>query len=93
MIAPLRGQIYRSDLGFGAKPWLIVSNNRRNRHLADVLAVRITTTDKKVDLPTWVPLAPGDPMVGRIVTGDLQMLHRDELGHCSEQSRQQRFWR
>jgi mRNA interferase MazF len=42
MSAPLRGQVYRADLGFGAKPWLVVSNNDRNRALSDLLAVRIT---------------------------------------------------
>ena len=31
MSAPLRGQVYRADLNFGAKPWLVVSNNDRNR--------------------------------------------------------------
>ena len=31
MITPLRGQLFRVDLGYGAKPWLVVSNNQRNR--------------------------------------------------------------
>lgn len=79
-VAPVRGQIYRVDIGHGPKPWLIVSNNRRNRNLSDVLAVRITTTQKHIDLPTWVPLCPDDPMVGHINTDDLQQLGRDELG-------------
>lgn len=77
--APLRGQVYRVDIGFGAKPWLIVSNNHRNRVLSDVIAVRITTINKHVNLPTWVPLAPADPLVGAVNTDDLQQLHRDEL--------------
>jgi len=79
-VAPVRGQIYRVDIGYGAKPWLIVSNNRRNRNLSDVLAVRITTTQKHVDLPTWVHLDSGDPLVGHINTDDVQQLGRDELG-------------
>jgi mRNA interferase MazF len=78
--APVRGQVYRVDIGYGAKPWLIVSNNRRNRNLSDVLAVRITTTQKHVDLPTWVRLDPDDPLVGHINTDDVQQLGRDELG-------------
>lgn len=78
--APLRGQIYRVDIGFGAKPWLIVSNNRRNRILSDVLAARVTTTDKHVELPTWVPLGSADPLVGCVNTDDVQQLERDELG-------------
>ena len=79
-VAPARGQIYRVDIGYGAKPWLIVSNNGRNRNLSDVLAVRITTTAKHVELPTWVRLETGDPLVGCVNTDDLQQLGRDELG-------------
>jgi mRNA interferase MazF len=79
MSAPLRGQVYRADIGFGAKPWLVVSNNHRSRALSDLLAVRITTTDRRVNLPTWVPLGISDPLVGYINTDDLQQLHRDEL--------------
>jgi len=79
MSAPLRGQVYRADIGFGAKPWLVVSNNHRNRALSDLLAVRITTTDRHANLPTWVQLCTADPLVGYINTDDLQQLHRDEL--------------
>ncbi|WP_291409889.1 type II toxin-antitoxin system PemK/MazF family toxin [Actinophytocola sp.] len=77
---PVRGQIYRVDIGYGPKPWLIVSNNRRNRVLSDVLAVRITTTDKHPDLPTWVRLQGADPLVGYVNADDVQQLGKDELG-------------
>jgi mRNA interferase MazF len=79
MSGPLRGQVYRADIGFGAKPWLVVSNNHRNRALSDLLAVRITATDRHANLPTWVQLGTADPLVGYINTDDLQQLHRDEL--------------
>ncbi|WP_433663515.1 type II toxin-antitoxin system PemK/MazF family toxin [Nocardia sp. CA-128927] len=79
LAAPTRGQIYRADYGHGPKPWLIVSNNRRNRQLSRVVAVRITTTDKYASLPTMVPLSTADPLVGYIVTDDLQQLPRDGL--------------
>jgi hypothetical protein len=39
---PQRGQVFRIDLGHASKPWLIVSNNARNRNLESVLAARIT---------------------------------------------------
>lgn len=78
MTTPLRGQVYRADIGFGPKPWLVVSNNHRNRALSDLLAVRITT-DRHANLPTWVPLGKDDPLVGYVNTDDLQQLHRDEL--------------
>jgi len=79
MSAPLRGQIYRADIGFGPKPWLVVSNNHRNRALSDLLAVRITTTDRHANLPTWVPLGAPDLLIGKINADDLQQLHHDEL--------------
>lgn len=73
-----RGQVYRADLGYGAKPWLVVSNNHRNRVLDEVLAVRITTTAR--DLPTWMKLSTADPLVGSVNADCLEQIHRDELG-------------
>jgi mRNA interferase MazF len=78
MTVPVRGHIYRADVGFGAKPWLIVSNNQRNRHLSDVLAIRLSTTQK--DLPTWVPLDRADPLGGYANADNIETLDRDELG-------------
>lgn len=75
---PLRGQVYRADVGFGAKPWLVVSNNQRNRHLSDLLALRLTTTVNQ--LPTWVPLLAADPLGGYANTDNIETLGRDELG-------------
>lgn len=79
-IVPLRGQVYRVDIGYGPKPWLVVSNNQRNRNLSSLLAIRITTTDKHAALPTVVPLGQDDPLVGYVNTDDLQQFGRDELG-------------
>lgn len=78
-VAPLRGQVFRVDLGHGAKPWLIVSNNSRNRNLETVVAVRVTTTGKHANVPTVIPLSSADPLVGFIVIDDLIQLYRDEL--------------
>jgi mRNA interferase MazF len=77
---PSRGQIYRCDLGYGAKPWLIVSNNARNRHTADVLAVRLTTTPRT--LPTWVPMTPNDPLTGYANADNIETIGKGELGAC-----------
>ncbi|ORX13080.1 type II toxin-antitoxin system PemK/MazF family toxin [Mycobacterium xenopi] len=77
-MVPLRGQVYRCDLGHGAKPWLIVSNNARNRHTADVLAIRLTTTPRT--LPTWVPMAPNDPLTGYANADNIETIGKDELG-------------
>lgn len=77
---PLRGQVFRVDLGHGPKPWLVVSNNARNRNLETVLAARITTTTSKhARLPTVVPLSAVDPLVGYVMVDDLVQLYRDEL--------------
>jgi mRNA interferase MazF len=75
--APLRGQVYRADLGYGVKPWLVVSNNPRNRATADVLAVRLTTTVR--ELPTWVQLGPTDPLTGYVNADNIETLGKNEL--------------
>lgn len=78
MSAPIRGQVYRVDAGYGPKPWVVVSNNVRNRQLDDVLAARITTTSKP-ELPTIVRLEPEDPLVGVVLADEVEPLFRDEL--------------
>ena len=79
MTAPLRGHVFQVDLGHGRKPWLIVSNNARNRNLESVLAARITTTRKHAALPTVVPLTAADPLAGFVLCDDIVQLYRDEL--------------
>jgi len=79
VIAPMRGQLFRVDVGFGANPWLVVSNNSRNRNLHTVLAVRVTTTSKHADVPTVVRLTPAEPIVGFVLCDDMVQLYRDEL--------------
>nr|WP_139803401.1 type II toxin-antitoxin system PemK/MazF family toxin [Mycobacterium avium] len=61
-----------------ANPWLIVSNNARNRHTAGVLAIRLTTTPHT--LPTWVPMAPTDPLTGYANADNIGTIGKDELG-------------
>lgn len=73
-----RGVVYQVDLGHGAKPWLVVSNNRRNRALDTVLALRITTTLRS--MPTRVDLADTDPLVGQVLCDDLEQVYVTELG-------------
>ncbi|HEY3016235.1 MAG TPA: type II toxin-antitoxin system PemK/MazF family toxin [Nocardioides sp.] len=78
-LAPLRGQIFRVDLGHGPQPWVVVSNNARNRNLETSIAARITTTGRHARLPTVVALGPADPLVGFVVVDDLVQFYRDEL--------------
>lgn len=75
---PVRGVVYWMDLGFGAKPWLVVSNNPRNRALDTVLAARITTTVKP--MPTRIDLAAADGLVGQVLCDDLEQVFSDRLG-------------
>src|SRR5680860_810990 len=79
MTSALRGQVFRIDIGHGPKPWVVVSNNQRNGNLETVIAARITTTDKHAHVPTVVPLAPGDPLVGFVLCDDLWQFYDDEL--------------
>jgi mRNA interferase MazF len=67
-----------ADIGHGDKPYLVVSNNARNRQLQDCLAVRITTSPKP-DMTSVVPLTPADPLVGRVLCDDLVAIFHDEL--------------
>ena len=75
----MRSQAYRVDLGHGSKPWVILSNNSRNRNLDTVLAARITTTSKNAQVPTVVPLTAADPLVGYVLVDDIVQLYHDEL--------------
>ena len=77
-VAPQRGQVYRCDLGYRPKPWLVVSNNSRNCLLSDVVAIRLTTAAR--ELPTWVKLAPGDPLTGYANADCIEQLGQDEVG-------------
>jgi mRNA interferase MazF len=78
LTTPVRGRVYRADLGFGLKPWLVVSNNARNKAIDDCLVVRITTTERQ--LPSWVELTQNDPLVGFVNCDDLGPLYKDQIG-------------
>lgn len=59
----LRSQAYRIDLRHGAKPWVILCKNSRNRNLDTALAARTTTASKRAHVPTVVPLTVADPLM------------------------------
>lgn len=75
----MRSQAYRVDLGHGPKPWVILSNNSRNRNLDTVLAARITTTSRNARIPTVVPLTAADPLAGFVLVDDIMQLYHDDL--------------
>jgi len=84
----VRGRIYAAVLSerLGEKPYLVVSNNRRNRALDTVLAVRVTTSQKP-NLVSIVPTTPEDPVSGRVLCDDIVEIWPDEvrrdLGACT----------
>ncbi|OBY30935.1 type II toxin-antitoxin system PemK/MazF family toxin [Mycolicibacter kumamotonensis] len=73
-----RGQVIRADIGLNEpKLVVIVSNNRRNRHLGDVLAARLTTSPTP-PLPSIVELT-GETLSGRVVCDDIMPVYQDEV--------------
>ena len=74
-----RGRVYYADIGYGDKPFLVVSNNGRNLQMGHALVVRITTSDNKPGLPSIVELGPQDPLVGRVLCDDIFELGAEEV--------------
>lgn len=74
-----RGRVYFADLGGGRKPWVVVSNNQRNRALEDALVVRITTTDKYEGLASVQRLPEHECVVGLVRADTLTTLYPDEV--------------
>jgi mRNA interferase MazF len=79
---PLRGQIFHIDEeGVGPHYWLVVSNNRRNAHLDQVLTVMLTTTRPRSPRASWVPLVKGqDSFEGWVNCDDIGPHYRADLG-------------
>ena len=81
--APVRGCVYWVYLDTGEqeerKPFLVASNNQRNTHLGDCLAVRLTTA-RKEPRTTVVPLGPADrPLNGFVLCDEITHVYNDEL--------------
>ena len=76
----LRGRVYAAKLASikTEKYFLIVSNNQRNTHLPQVLAVRLTTSVKP-QIPSIVELGKGEVFLGRAVCDDIVELYEDEI--------------
>ncbi len=76
----LRGRVYAAELEHvkAEKFYLVVSNNRRNQQLPQVLAVRLTTSPKP-EMSSIVELAYPEPFVGRVLCDDIEVLYPDEV--------------
>ena len=76
----LRGRVYAAKLSNikTEKYFLVVSNNQRNTHLQQVLAIRLTTSPKP-NIPSIVELGNGETFIGRAVCDDIIELYEDEI--------------
>jgi len=76
----LRGRVYAARLSNldSDKFFLVVSNNQRNTHLPQALAVRLTTGPKP-PLPSIVDLGSQEVFPGRAVCDDIVELYEDEI--------------
>lgn len=75
-----RGRVYAAKLPHieGEKYYVVVSNNRRNQQLPQVLAARLTTSPKP-PRPSVVELDDREVLVGRVVCDDIETLWADEV--------------
>ncbi len=80
MVEPKRNTLYwvLLDNMTERKPYLVVSNNERNRVLDSVLAVRVTTSVKP-PIRSIVVLENGEPLVGRVLCDDIVEVYKDEI--------------
>ena len=76
----VRGRVYAAKLAHldSEEYFLVVSNNRRNQNLQQVLAVRLTTTAKPA-LASIVSLSAPEVFVGSVVCDDIVELYEDEV--------------
>lgn len=75
----LRGQLVQVEIGLDEpKIVVVVSNNRRNRALGSVLAVRLTTSAKP-DIASVVEMPDGESVTGRAVCDDIIEIFEDEV--------------
>jgi mRNA-degrading endonuclease toxin of MazEF toxin-antitoxin module len=80
--APRRGEVYWLEVpGIGRRPWLVVSADESNRTgaLEHLVAVRVSTADRLRQLPTVVPLGPGEPLTGSVLAGTVMQVGRDRF--------------
>ncbi|MGI8522087.1 MAG: type II toxin-antitoxin system PemK/MazF family toxin [Nocardioides sp.] len=74
-----RGQVVRADINLDEpKLFVVVSNNRRNSRMGDVLGARLTTSSKP-DIPSVVMFDEADAFSGCVVCDDILPLYEDEI--------------
>jgi mRNA interferase MazF len=76
----VRGRVYSAIFPNvdGEKYYLVVSNNRRNNELKQVLAIRLTTTTKP-SISSIVEIPRGEVFIGRAVCDDIVEIWENEV--------------
>ena len=76
----MRGRVYSAIFPNvdGEKYYLVVSNNRRNNALDQVLAIRLTTSEKP-PISSIVEIPHGEVFVGRAVCDDIVEIWKNEV--------------
>ncbi|HEY5890983.1 MAG TPA: type II toxin-antitoxin system PemK/MazF family toxin [Acidimicrobiia bacterium] len=75
-----RGEVWMVKTPYGEKPHLVVSNQLRNRTLATVLCVRITSSPNPPALPSVVPIEDNSgSVVGRVLCDQIYVLEKEQL--------------
>jgi mRNA interferase MazF len=77
---PLRGEVYwASPPGLSRKPYVVVSNNRRNRLLPTVVVARVTTTPRPLAESIVHTQEADAPIVGWVLCDELTTMRKKEL--------------
>lgn len=79
MTAFVRGQVFWATFSpdLGRKPYVVVSNNQRNRQLDSALVARITTTPKP-PMRSIVAVPHGECVVGSIICDDIMPMYETD---------------
>jgi mRNA interferase MazF len=74
-----RGHVVLADVNLDEpKLFVVVSNNRRNQRLPQVLAARLTTSPKP-NIPSIVELSHPEVFVGRVICDDIVEIYENEV--------------
>ncbi|MEN8234400.1 MAG: type II toxin-antitoxin system PemK/MazF family toxin [Actinomycetota bacterium] len=74
-----RGEVWWVETDYGEKPYVVVSNMHRNRHLETVLAARVTTSTNPPDIDSIVPIEHHGTVVGRVLCDEIVLVSKRDL--------------
>lgn len=74
-----RGEVWMVDTPYGEKPYLVVSNQTRNRNLGSILCARVTTSPNRPDIPSIVSIEARGAVVGSVLCDDIVQVEKTRL--------------